>query len=226
MENKLKFDRAVFLLSLVLLGSAAQAQPTPNAPSLPPPTEEQLQKGRALLDKIMDIVKNVPLSKPSEVFRLFGLGQVELYPQKHPQSEKFPDLTLVQITSYDKAVREKWREIGIRSIDIKYPFDKVKDADRMGMGFIRDQACVSYDDVRRMFWPISTQVSNPKLAGGITTSPVPVSPPVHEYNSMVIGLERIHASYRILLNFNFEYQTCANGVGIRNILNITKETQR
>lgn len=223
MQKILRLTRAVFLVSWVLWGVTAPAQPISDTPPLPPPTDEQLQKGRALLDKILYIVKNVPMSKPSAVFRVFGSDQVGVYPRKDPK--KSPDLTHVGITSYDKAIREKWKEIGIRSVEILYPFDKTTDMDHLYLSFIPDEACVSYHDVRRLFWPISTRVSNPILGGGISTQPMRTPPPVHEYRAMVIELERIVPEHQTLLHFSFDYQTCAVAAGVENVLNIAKETQ-
>jgi hypothetical protein len=164
----------------------------------------------------------VPLSKPLDVFRVFGVEEFTVYPQE-PQAR---NLKLVQITSYERSVREKLKKIGIDSIRINYPFDKVSASDGMGMGFLRDHACVSIDDVRKVFGPISKSVSNPKVGGGITIHPTSLPPPMHEYYVMVIELQDMQPAYKVSLNFNFEYQTCATGAGVKNILNISKGQQQ
>ena len=228
------FARSVVIAhSFLLAVGIGFAQTAPTTPPLPPPTQEQLQMGRALLEKIMLIVKNVPLSKPLEVFQVFGVDAVTVYPQgpqtRTPtalfvQDPKPRELTLVQITTYEKLAGERLKEIGVGSIRIKYPLDKTIASDGMGIDFLPNQACVSIDDVRKLFLPLSKNMLNPKLGGGIVSHPLPTPPPVHDFLLIVFELHSMHPNFKTNVNFSFDYQTCAASAGISNILNLFKET--
>lgn len=209
----------VIVFFVFAIGCALAQIPPANSPPIPSPTESQLMKGRMLLGKIMQVIATIPLSKPSTVFRVFGVDQPGIFPKGYRSS----DLTAIQLTAYEDVSKHLLSLQGIREITATYPFDKNTSADTLGIYFLSDVACVSIDDVRNMFWPISSSVTNPALLGGFTVHPNAVPDRLHEYNSMKMDIRSAHEVYSISLSFSFQYQVCAMSAGISNIVSNTKE---
>ena len=198
--------------------SWAQA-PAPGTPVLPPPTEAQLQKGRAILEKMLHIVKSVPLSKPSEVFRVFGVDQPDMYPDRFRNG----DFVLIQINAYGEKNRGTLREQGLLSLSADYHFDKTLRPDSLALGFTSELACVSIDDVHKLFLPISSRVDNPKRTPTLRIDDfTPTPAPMHEYKSMSIEIADSIAPYQTRVGFRFDHQICAEAASIINTYNFSK----
>lgn len=219
MNNYFKQISLFFLAYFLICTSSAQA-PTPAAPLLPAPTDAQLQRGSAILEKMLHIVQNVPLSKPSEVFRVFGIDQPEIYPDRF----RTGDFVLIQINATNEPSDRLLIEQGIHSLSADYPFNKALEPDIFRVSLTRLQACVSIDEVRKIFWPITSKTDNHKLMPRIILDDFrPAPAPMHEYQLMRLDIPNKLPYLKTTAEFYFNRQTCAENIVILNAYNLLGE---
>ena len=175
-------------------------------PPLPIPTEERLQKGRALLEKIAFVMENIPLTDEVAVMKEFGF--IDLYTRDFsdhrnvgPRGKNGTTMLPAELAG-----------TGFASIGLQ-PWVKSPRINRSALldgRFAVDEACVSLNDVKRKFSPLAKKTS---------VEPVIYSHPVAEPNRLndiprllFEGLPSKFAPIS-LASFTFEYQTCANAFG-------------
>lgn len=175
-------------------------------PPLPIPTEEQLQKGRALLEKIAFVMENIPLTDEVAVMKEFGF--IDLYSRDYP-------------THRDVGPKGKggWNTVpaelagtGFASIRLQ-PWVKSPRVNRTAMlgGRIAvDEVCISLNDVKRKF---SLLANKTVVTPVIYSHPVPEPKPLNDVPSL--SFEGLPSKFAPIsgASFTFENQTCATYFG-------------
>lgn len=196
---------AAAALSLALGVAGAQEEvpsPPKTLPPLPLPTAAQLERGRALLDKIGYVVANVPLTDAAAVLAVFGF--TDLFTKEYP--------TYIGVGPKGKSggfsqprdlVGTGWAAIEVRP-RIEKPTGK-----RYALFFGRlslDETCISIDMVREFVAPLASQVESAHI---LDIHPVLRPKALHTTGHLSARLTRHPFSAVAGLYFRFEYQTCA-----------------
>lgn len=223
--------RRKWLLSLTLAACAqagvCQAQTAPPMqrepdevlPPLPAPTEQHLQRGRELLEKIAHVIADVPLTDAEAVLKLFGF--TDLYTWTHP----------TYVRKGPKAKDGAWARpeelVGtgflVISVDpwINDPRDDTVGA--FHARFNTQEACIPIDDVRRRF---SAQAQARMTTSRITDiHPVARPPRLHKVGYMSFRPLQTPLGLNGSATFSFDYQVCATDFGFayRNSLGETNK---
>ncbi len=135
--------------------SDQQVRQSVERPPLPPPSEEQVRRGRELIDKIAYVVAKVPLTDALAVLKVFGFSDIGF--------SEYP--TYVRAAPKNKdggyALPEALSGTGLLSINVvPLILDEKSDSSaRLSMRFAVPEACVLLDDVRKIFAPKSQKIS-------------------------------------------------------------------
>jgi hypothetical protein len=220
--NRLR-RRKVAMLAAVLWGMAAcaapkgeQAAPAPTAlsplpppiyqpgelPPLPPPTEEQLQRGRELLDKIVYVIANVPLTDAAAVLKVFGFTELSIkeyatHADVGPKGKasQFARTEELAGTGFSYIRAQPW---------INDP--STNSTSWLSATVVPEEICVSIDEVRRVLGPISSSMRSSRI---VDVHPIERPTPLH--GSGHLGFLRLKNPRELEagITFTFEYQTCA-----------------
>lgn len=213
-----KLGVAIALMSCVT-AFAQQSDVTQQWPSalgkqlapLPPPTEEQLKRGREILDKISFVAANVPLTDSEAVMKIFGFDSLytwtyPTYVRKQPRAKNGA-----------KALPEDLKGSGFTYLSTDPWASDAKDSFKASLNgaLNKDEACISIDDVRRRFNSGTNMtadlivdihpVDRPKAVQGIGHLSFD---PIQTFDGFVGGI-----------TFTFEYQACANSFGFAYKIN-------
>lgn len=175
-------------------------------PPLPIPTEEQLQKGRDLLEKIAYVMQNIPLTDEVAVMKEFGF--IDLYTRDYP-------------THRDVGPKGKggWNTLpaelagtGFAYIELN-PWVRSPRINRSAMlsaGFAAEEACITLEDVKRKFTPLAKKTSVELV---IYSHPYPEPKRLNDVPSL--SFQGLPSKFSAISSaaFTFEYQTCAKRFG-------------
>jgi hypothetical protein len=176
-------------------------------PPLPPPTAEQLRKGREMLDKIIYVINEVSLSDEVAVMKVFGF--TDLYAREYPTHKDVgPKGKRGGFTLPEDLIGTGFSFIHVLPW-IKSP--KLNSAARFSGSINADEACISIDDIRSAF--ISKAKKNQSIL--ITDiHPTRRPPRLHEVGHLSFEDLQTSNSAHASAIFTFEYQLCAKGFGI------------
>jgi hypothetical protein len=211
---------ALFAAASGLLWSCVQSQEVakvpPDLPPLPPPiyqpgelpplplpTTAQLRRGRELLEKIVYVVANVPLTSPADVLKVFGFTDLRIreYPTHSDVGPKG--------SQSDFLNPMEMRGTGLSQISVQPWINdpRTKTVARLEGTIVPVEACVPIEEVRRMFGPVASQVN----AGRITDiHPMERPKPIHGVGYLSFYALTNRMSRKASVTFVFDYQTCAN----------------
>jgi hypothetical protein len=205
----MKKDIRIFLIStwalVVLLGTpAAQAHAGEGElPPLPTPTEAQLQRGRELLDKIIYVIDNVPLTDAAAVLKVFGFTELITREQ--------PTYTYVQPRASNgrqmlpaDLVGTGWESIQADPVRTPSQYSSVM-ASFEG-DFSLDETCVKIDEVRQKFAARASKTTSRHMN---YLHPNPRPPQQHDIGHLGFTLRENSFAERTGILFTFEYQLCA-----------------
>lgn len=176
-------------------------------PPLPPPTEQQLQRGRELLDKIVYVVENVPLTDAAAVMKVFGF--VDLRTETYPthvwvgpkgKSSNFAQPNDLVGTGFDDiSVQPNIYTAGDIAI--------ARLSGRLG----KDEACISIHDVRKTFESRASRWEDRHtFVAGFIERPRKA----HRTDTLVFELSKTRVFDNGSISFRFTYQTCAASFGL------------
>ena len=170
-------------------------------PPLPPPTEEQLQRGRELLDKIVYVIANVPLTDATAVLRVFGFTNLHaatfptyIWVGPKGKDDDFAQTAEMVGTGFSYIEVQPW---------VKSPSHTV--IARLSADLLPEELCISIDDVRQTFGPITSRVSIRRIVD-IHSVERPV--PLHGIGMLSFAPLSNPARTQASISFVFEYQTC------------------
>jgi hypothetical protein len=187
-------------------------------PPLPPPTEEQLQRGRELLEKIVYVIANVPLTDAAAVLKVFGFTNLH--------SATFPTYMWVgpKGKGNDFAQPAEMSGTGFSYIEVqpwvKSPSHAV--TARLSADILPEELCISIDDVRQTFEPITSRVSIRRILD-VHSMERPV--PLHGIGMLSFAPLSNPTRTQASISFVFEYQTCVKEFNLAyrgNLKEITK----
>lgn len=171
-------------------------------PPLPPPSEQQLQRGRELLDKIVYVIKNVPLTDAAAVLKVFGFTDLRTkeYPTHADVGPKGKDSDFLsgpelKGTGLTDVIVQPW---------VKDP--RINVTSWLNATVANEEACISIDAVRRVFGSLASKVRSDRV---ITTHPVQRPKPLHGIGSLSYFPLQNPLNRDAGIVFGFEYQTCA-----------------
>jgi hypothetical protein len=171
-------------------------------PPLPPPTEEQLQRGRELLEKLVYVIANVPLTDAAAVLKVFGFTNLH--------AATFPTYTWVGPKGKDDDFAQPAETIGTGFSHVEVqPW--VKDPNhtitaRLSATLVSNKFCISIDDVRRVFGAITSRVSVDRV---VDIHSIQRSKPLHGAGFLNFSPLKNPLELEASITFRFEYQTCA-----------------
>ncbi len=199
-----KISKFATVLSVALLLASAIAQTGEGElPPLPPPTEAQLQRGRELLDKILYVIDNVPLTDAAAVLEAFGF--TELITREHPT------YTYVQPRASNGRQMLPADMVGtglkrIQADPMRTPSQYSAVVASFEGGFALDESCVHIDEVRQRFSARASEISSSRMT---YIHPNPRPPRQHDTGRLVLSLRENPFAERTGIRFTFEYQSCA-----------------
>lgn len=171
-------------------------------PPLPPPTEAQLRRGRELLDKIVYVVDNVPLTDAPAVLKVFGF--TDLHVKEYP--------THVDVVPRGREgghyLTQDLRGTGFSSLTVnpQIKADNEPLTARFAGALVPEEVCIPIDEVRRIFTPKAARVSRGHhFVAGFVERPRRVH--TTGYLSFLLTQNRFTPNASIA--FSFDYQTCA-----------------
>jgi hypothetical protein len=172
-------------------------------PPLPPPTEQQLQRGREMLDKIVYVIANVPLTDAAATLKVFGFTDLRTkeYPTHADVGPKGKDSDFLsgpelKGTGLTDVTVQPW---------IKDP--RINVTSWLNATVATEEACISIDAVRRMFGPMTSKMHSDRI---VTSHPVQRPKPLHGIG--IISFAPLHnpMNSEASITFAFEYQICAD----------------
>jgi hypothetical protein len=182
-------------------------------PPLPPPTVEQFKKGRELLDKIVYVIENVPLSDEVAVMKVFGF--TDLYAWESPGNTKYSPYRDVGpkgkhggFTLPDELVGTGLTFVRVQPW-IRSPNNK--ESANLHGSFSTVEVCVSIDDVRTMF-KAKSKISQSYSVTDIHPTARP--PRLHQTGHLQFTDVTAFRATQASALFTFEYQQCAKSFGI------------
>lgn len=211
-RSALVLVRQLLLCATFVFGGAAQAEPEEpppqqtildSLPPLPPPTEEQLQRGREMLDKIVYVVENVPLTDAAAVMKVFGFTDLMTY-----ESSMYTRLVPKAKTG-GQAVPADLVGTGFTDIEAAPVFLASKNnrvAARLSGSFAIADTCVSIEDVRKRIASRAVQISSSRI-----TDIHPVLRPKAANDVGLLGFRLVSNPFatKTSITFRFVYQRCA-----------------
>lgn len=171
-------------------------------PALPLPTDEQLKKGRELLDKIAYVITNIPLTDPDAVLEFFGFTDLRKY-QYPDHIDVVPKGKSGGYKSIAEMVGTGFEHISVQPW-INSSFDRT--LAHLSARISTKENCVSIDDVRRVFGALSLNTSNNRP---MTAHAVQRPKPLHGIGNLSFYPLKNPTEYRAGMTFSFDYQTCA-----------------
>lgn len=215
--------RSVLATAFSLIGGLICAQEqVPSArqsdPPLAPPTEAQLERGRELLDKIIHVIRNVPLQDSAAVLGTFGFTELETF--IHPTNTYVTPKSTVTRSE----IPAELLGTGFRSIE-NTPLVRSSKSDWLayfGGAFNRAEACISIDDVQRRFADAAVKRSRPVWVIDRFRSP----PRAHNAGILTFQPLATPAGSIGRIAFDFDYQTCADSFGFSYLKNQSEETSK
>ena len=199
-------------------GAASAQQPVPESPALPPlpppiyhpsdlpplppPTEQQLKRGRELLDKIVYVITNVPLTDAAAVLRVFGFTELSIkeYPTHADVGPKGKTSQFARI--------EELAGTGLSYIRVQ-PWvndPRIAVTSWLSGTVVPNEACISIDEIRRIFGPITSRVSTSRI---VDIHPIERPLPLHGVGNFSFSPLKNPSDSEAGIAFGFEYQTCA-----------------
>jgi hypothetical protein len=170
-------------------------------PPLPPPTEEQLQRGRELLDKIVYVVANVPLTDAAAVLKVFGF--TELNTVEYPtHADVGPQGKTSQF-----ARSEELAGTGFSDIRIQPWIDdpRIKITSWLNATVVTEELCISINDVRQLFDSVTAHMNMRRI---VETHPSKKPVPLHGIGVLSFSPLVHPTGKQASISFVFEYQTC------------------
>ncbi|MBK8522863.1 MAG: hypothetical protein IPL58_01225 [Betaproteobacteria bacterium] len=172
-------------------------------PALPLPTEAQLQRGRELLDKIIYVIDNVPLTDAAAVLKVFGFTE--------PITREQATYTYVQPRAGNgrqmlpaDLVGTGWASI--QADPVRSPSQYSSVIASFEGDFAMEEACAHIDEVRQRFAPRALETLSRRMT---YIHPNPRPPRQHDTGHLVIRLRENPLAERTRITFTFEYQLCA-----------------
>lgn len=196
---------AAAALSLALGVAGAQEElpsPPKTLPPLPLPTAAQLERGRALLEKIGYVATRVPLTDAAAVLAVFGF--TDLY------TTEYPTYTGVRPKGKGGTGSQPQDLVGtgLAAIEVRSRVQWL--TGRTGALFhgrlSLDETCISIDMVRETFTPLASKVESLHI---VDIHPVLRPKPLHSTGRLVFSPRQHPFSEKSLISFRFEYQNCA-----------------
>ena len=196
---------AAFLLSFQVMADQSDGLIGNEESPLPPPTEEQLHRGRELLDKIIFVIDNVQITDAPAVFKIFGFTDLITY--EHP--------TYTYLVPRGKkggtALPAELTGSGLRAIEVAPVYQPTGKSNsvsaRIEMDFSINEACVSISEVRERFMPRANNVKNMPI---IRTDRMSRPKRQHDVDFLSFTLSTSPFARRTGAGFTFDYQTCAD----------------
>lgn len=171
-------------------------------PPLPPPTEQQLKRGRELLDKIVYVIANVPLTDAADVLKVFGFA--DLRAVEHPtyvwvgpkgKGDHFAQPAEMVGMGFSHIEVQPW----VRSLN--HPVIA-----RFSATLATKEACIPIDDVRRIFWSITSRGNSSRI---VDIHRIERPTPLHGVGNLSFSSLQNPVGLEAGIAFGFEYQTCA-----------------
>lgn len=203
-------------------GTASAQQAVPESPALPPlpppiyhpsdlpplplPTEQQLKRGRELLDKIVYVIANVPLTDAAAVLKVFGFTELSIkeYPTHADVGPKGKTSQFARI--------EELAGTGLSYIRVQ-PWvndPRIAVTSWLSGTVVPNEACISIDEVSRVLGPITLGMHSGRT---VVTDPVQRPKPLHGAGSLSFLSPKNPLSKDASVTFGFEYQSCATNFG-------------
>lgn len=194
-------------MGALLMTSPAFAQTSiEELPPLPPPTEEQLKRGQAMLDKLAHVIENVSLQNAAAVLAEFGFSEytttiLPTYIWVYPKS-----------ASSERAGPAEYAGTGLISISID-PLIKKENEKRfasMQANFDLEILCITPEDVYRKYG------DGPHATVGFVMTPRSVRPrkQVNRIGYLRFAPIAVPTNAVGQVGFTFDYQHCARSVGV------------
>jgi hypothetical protein len=191
--------------------TSAQTAPAPlpppiyqpgELPPLPTPTEEQLQRGRELLDKIVYVVANVPLTDAAAVLKVFGFTEMSIK-EYSTRADVGPKGKASQFARTEELAGTGFSYIRVQPW-IMDP--STNSTSWLSVTIVPEEVCVSIDEVRRVFGPISSSVRSSRI---VDIHQIERPTPLHGSGHLGFLFLKNPLELGADITFRFEYQTCA-----------------
>jgi hypothetical protein len=171
-------------------------------PPMPPPTEEQLQRGRELLDKLVYVIANVLLTDAAAVLNVFGF--TELSGVEYPtHTDVGPKGKTSPFARTEELIGTGFSNIRVQP---RISDPRMNVASWVNARLLPKEACISIDEVRRVFGPISSEMHSARV---VTAHPVQRPKPLHGTGNLSFSSLKNPLNQEAGIVFGFEYQTCA-----------------
>jgi hypothetical protein len=216
-ENRHRLAILMLVLACVCTATFAQQAATERAtlpplpppidqpfelPPLPPPTEEQLQRGRELLDKIAYVIANVPLTDAEAVLKVFGFTELSI--KEYPtHADVGPKGTTSQFSRIEELAGTGFSYIRVQPWvnDPRIPVTSWLNAT-----LVTKEVCIPIDDVRRIFGPITSRTNSSRI---VDIHRIERPTPLHGVGNLSFSPLKNPLDREAGIVFGFEYQTCA-----------------
>ena len=178
-------------------------------PDLPVPTQEQLRRGDQLLENILYVMANVPLTDAKEVLKTFGFNNmiiktIPTYSYVYPADENGRRLEIFELKKLgvDGLFYQPWivNEFTNSSSYLNIDFD--------------GELCVSIESVKRFFQEINLKG---RSSVSLSAHPVLRPRPLHDAGYLGFGPFNAPRMKRGFASMFFDYQMCARRISINYV---------